>query len=107
MRHVRRSNRCLVVAVPRDEWLTSSLFLRMPCDGETLACVIFETLTGAGRSWCEACINLLTRPLAMLQFRKNAKETDASKVEEQRQVAMKGLQQLMQFTTLDKKSTTW
>lgn len=35
------------------------------------------------------------------QFRKNATETDPAKIDEQRQLAMKGLQQLMVYTKMD------
>lgn len=45
--------------------------------------------------------------LPCAQFRKNAMEADPRKVAEQRQVAMKGLEQLKMYTTLDKDSLNW
>ncbi|CAN0550395.1 unnamed protein product, partial [Laminaria digitata] len=36
-----------------------------------------------------------------LKFRKNATESDPVKVDQQRQVAMKGLEQLMVYTKMD------
>lgn len=39
-----------------------------------------------------------------VEFRKNAGETDPKKAGQQRQLAMKGLQQLMMYTTMDRSS---
>ncbi|CAN0208904.1 unnamed protein product [Discosporangium mesarthrocarpum] len=41
------------------------------------------------------------------EFRKNATEVDPVKIDMHRQKAMKGLQQLLQFTSLNKKSRNW
>ncbi|CAN0045238.1 unnamed protein product [Choristocarpus tenellus] len=41
------------------------------------------------------------------EFRKNATETDPSKVDIQQQTAMKGLEQLMQYTSLNKENLNW